>query len=256
MGFKGSLYRKIKQKGIKNKKSEMKHRKEPVLFCPSCKKSFFEKDADIRDGYMYCPFCDHTPLEEARKDSIIKVESSRKIKQKKIKFENEFKCYPVVYKGGHTLFLAKTGLLSPMGPVGDLHVKKTMLIFIAGKKFEIEIPIDKIDFSDVKQWVGSRGTQQEAMAYAGAGMPWGSIGAMMKDLFVEIPFIDKNGKKQKPVFEFTNKKSAERFQKWLYKKLPKESEKQAENPLEILKIRYAKGEITKKEYEEMKKDLM
>lgn len=178
---------------------------------------------------------------------------------KKETSKNEFKCKTVVYKGGHTLFLAKTGLLTPMGPIGDLYVKKDTIVFIeAGKKIEIKISIKKIDFSDVKQYIGSRGSQQEAMAYAGAGMPWGSLGAMAKDLFVEIPFIDENGKKQKPIFEFTDKKSAEAFQKWLYKKLPKESEKskkQTEDPLSIIKIRYAKGEISKKEFNKMKKEL-
>ena len=173
--------------------------------------------------------------------------------------EDEFKCKSVFYKGGHTLHFSKTGILSPLGPGGDLFVEKNALVFIAlGKKFEIRMPLNKIDFSEVKNYVSSRGSQQEAMAYAGAGMPWGSLGAMAKDLFVEIPFTDENGKKQKPVFEFTNKGSAEKFQKWLYNKIPSESEKpkkSKEDPLEILKIRYAKGEISKKEYEQMKKEL-
>lgn len=40
-----------------------------------------------------------------------------------------------------------------------------------------------------------------------------------------------------------------------YCKSRKEQRKQAQHPVEILKIRYAKGEITKEEYEEMKKTL-
>jgi|SRR3989338_1140307 len=178
---------------------------------------------------------------------------------KKDNVESEFTCRTVVYKGGHSLFLSKSGMLSPMGPTGTLYVKKNIIIF-DGKNIEINMPINKIDFSDVRQWQDSRGTQQQAMAFAGKGMAWGSIGAMSKDFFVEISFIDEKGKRQKPIFEFTNKGNAEKFQKWLYNKLPSESSKskkqsEAEDPLSVLKLRYAKGQISKKEYERMKKEL-
>jgi putative membrane protein len=40
---------------------------------------------------------------------------------------------------------------------------------------------------------------------------------------------------------------------WLYKKITGKAQDQT--PLEILKARYAKGELTKKQFEEMKKEL-
>jgi len=173
--------------------------------------------------------------------------------------EEKIKYKSVLYNGGSSQHFVKKGLLSPLGIGGDIFIKNDMIVFASyNKKTKIEMPLAKIDFSKIKISIGSRGSNQEAMAFAGAGMALGSVGAMMKDLFIEIPFIDEQNKKQNPIFEFINKGSAENFQKWIYNRIPEESEKSKnskENPLEILKIRYAKGEISKKEYEEMKKFL-
>lgn len=43
---------------------------------------------------------------------------------------------------------------------------------------------------------------------------------------------------------------------WLIIWLLKQNKSTSENPIEILKKRYAKGEITKKQYVEMKKDII
>jgi len=43
---------------------------------------------------------------------------------------------------------------------------------------------------------------------------------------------------------------------WLIKSNPSLGKKGASNPSEILKMRLAKGEISKKEYEELKKEII
>ena len=42
---------------------------------------------------------------------------------------------------------------------------------------------------------------------------------------------------------------------WLYKQVKGEEKEVLEKPLDILKKRYAAGEITKEQFEEMKKDI-
>ena len=90
---------------------------------------------------------------------------------------------------------------------------------------------------------------------------------------VVIPYVDENGIPQEPRFgvsSFGGKKIRELSSK-LYelvvqtKKTGQKSQGISQrnmgpqyegDPLNILKIRYAKGEISKDEYEQMKKDLL
>jgi len=170
---------------------------------------------------------------------------------------NEFRS--VYYKGGDARFLAMSGMLSPLGPAGKLTIESDMLIFRSGKIL-MEMPFSKVRFSRVTQRIDSRGSQQQAIAFAAAGTALGSLGAMAKDLFVKIPFVDGNGMEQEPEFEFANKGEARRFQQWLYARTSKRrarvDEGVEQDPLTILRARYARGEITRKEYERMKEDLL
>ena len=84
-----------------------------------------------------------------------------------------------------------------------------------------------------------------------------------------IPYIDRNGVLQKPEFEFGGiiKKTAKWAEEIYRRLLPLQDNKTSsvkekskiqdlEDPIQILKIRYAKGEITKEEFEEIKKDVV
>jgi len=132
------------------------------------------------------------------------------------KEKNEFTCKKVAYKGGHELFLPKTGVLNPLGTTGKLIVNEKELQFIGGKT-DIKIPVKRIDFSNTKGEIRSRMSTQQSVGLITIGSI-GGIASMMKDFFIEIPFVDDNKQKQKPVFALMRKKDAERFQKWIYKK--------------------------------------
>ncbi|MEK0360739.1 MAG: SHOCT domain-containing protein, partial [Nitrosopumilus sp.] len=84
-----------------------------------------------------------------------------------------------------------------------------------------------------------------------------------------IPYIDRNAVLQKPEFEFGGiiKKTAKWAEEIYRRLLPLQDNKTSsvkekskiqdlEDPIQILKIRYAKGEITKEEFEEIKKDVV
>ena len=185
--------------------------------------------------------------------------------QKEDKKNPIFVCGGVFYNGGDMRFVSNTGMISgAMGVGGKIIGFADHIVFIS-KKFSIKMPAKKIRFPEVTARIGTRGTQQQAMAYAGAGMSWGSLGAMAKDVFVKIPFIDDNGKKQEPEFELVNNKAAQILQSWIYEKTPKHAKGKAktvkqkrvkdDDVMQTVKLRYAKGEITKKEFEVMKKDL-
>ena len=88
-----------------------------------------------------------------------------------------------------------------------------------------------------------------------------------------IPYVDENGIVQQPVqpvFGVSSYKGKD-IRKWaetLYKQLVEEKQRQLSSdfnksiqtdkgidPISVLKLRYAKGEITIKEYEEMRKTI-
>ena len=173
----------------------------------------------------------------------------------------EFKC-ECIYKGGHSLHSGQSTILNWL-QYGTLEIYTDKIIFkqkgsiTRRKKWEIEIHVNKIDFNKVEQFIAGR---MDTAGALGAAMGAGGLGvlvAIQKDLHIKIPHIDENGKKQEPIFALIIKKEAEKMQKWIYDRTSKEGvfDKEDNEAIKILKIRFAKGEITKKQFEEMTKDL-
>jgi hypothetical protein len=87
---------------------------------------------------------------------------------------------------------------------------------------------------------------------------------------LSIPYVDENGIVQQPVFGVSSYKGKEiriRAEK-LYEQLVEEKQASShvvnkkiqtdddkDDPITVLKLRFAKGEITKEEYEEMRKTI-
>ena len=85
-----------------------------------------------------------------------------------------------------------------------------------------------------------------------------------------IPYVDENGIVQQPVFGVSSYggKDIRKWAETLYEQLVEEKQQQSlrmlseniqtdkdSDPIAVLKLRYAKGEITKEEYEEMRKTI-
>jgi hypothetical protein len=87
---------------------------------------------------------------------------------------------------------------------------------------------------------------------------------------LSIPYVDENGIVQQPVFGVSSYKGKE-IRIWaekLYEQLVEEKQASShvvnekiqtdddkDDPITVLKLRFAKGEITKEEYEEMRKTI-
>ena len=129
----------------------------------------------------------------------------------------------------------------------------------------ISIPLKSVQFESfgIQNKITGQSFQGGKFGFAFAGTTQNMTSARLV-----IPYIDRNGVLQKPEFEFGGiiKKTG----KWadeIYKRLlplqnnsnvvkNKTEVNQDDEPMRILKIRYAKGEITKEEFEEIKKDLV
>jgi len=167
------------------------------------------------------------------------------------------------YCGGH--------FLHPIGKSADygnfildnekFTFEKIALLF-SKYNWTINIPLNKIIWNEVSQDTGEDFEYKQEMsasAYFATGLPVSSISRNIT--YLTIPYKDEKGVIQRPRFTFRDEKILKKVSEFFFEKIakiPNMNEKKVEkieDPLKILKLRYAKGEITKKEYEEMKEDL-
>jgi hypothetical protein len=154
----------------------------------------------------------------------------------------------ITYVGGHSASSKKH--------VGRILLKEKELIFEDNKHtdFVLRIPYQRIENLSIKTI-----TEINRLRTFLAGPLW-SMGFPDKNQFVLIEYVDHVGIKQTPLFD-SNNETKDRIMKTLYKEIKKHKEKETkeptpqEDPVTVLKLRYVKGEISKEEYEEMKKPL-
>ena len=163
----------------------------------------------------------------------------------------------VYYFGGHKSYA------NPNKCSGHFTVTPETIIFQEMKglrqnqlgDFKLEIPVNKIENISIKKV-----SEISRLTSVIAGPMWG-VGMPIKQKFVLIEYEDDFGMKQTPVFEIltdSGDKKKNLVIKTVYeymKKNMKPKKQVEEDPLKILKLRYAKGEIDKEEFEEMKKTL-
>jgi len=156
----------------------------------------------------------------------------------------------IVYAGGHSAYPEKHN--------GRLLVTPTALTFQETRgDFNLEISLESVENISVQT-----ASEISRLSTVLVGPLW-SMGFPMKSKFVLVEYEDEVGMKQTPLFDFpfdSGDKKKGKVMRTLHrhlkkiKKKPKEKP-ELEDPIKILKTRYAKGEISKEEYEEMKKEL-
>ena len=180
------------------------------------------------------------------------------------------------YYGGHKAYLA--GGTFGDAQNGTLILSEKYLLFQKSamresKRWEIHIPLDKVILGD---WKIDEKVRRQSVAGAGAGFGLfggaGTIHDTGKAHDIVVPYIDENGIEQAPRFGVSSLtgNAIREWAKLIYDTLvevqknktnqPEEQEnekteepkKSDEDPLKVLKLRLAKGEITKEEYEELK----
>lgn len=189
---------------------------------------------------------------------------------------------PAEYYGGHKVYL--TGGYFGDFQSGSLTLTEHYLIFARGdrnpcKRWEITIPLDSVI---VERWSVEEISRKHRISGGagdigiGTGMIYGSGRAH----HILVPYIDENGIPQAPRFGISSfqGQAIREFAAKLYQRVVSEKResirfssnadnitKQPPNqkpisqdindPLKVLKIRFAKGEITKEQYEDMRKML-
>lgn len=186
------------------------------------------------------------------------------------------------YFGGHKAFLA--GGYSTKYELGNMQLREKYFIFLKRnkdniKQIEIIIPLIsvqvdrwRIDEESRRQSV-SMGTLGTPTSFGAAAYSGGSIHDEGKAHHFVIPYIDENGILQEPRFGISSLggKAIREWSEKVYAQIVKvkrdtpkpvqeqtkstEPTNKSEEPLQVLKLRFAKGEISKEEFEEMKKML-
>ena len=193
-----------------------------------------------------------------------------------------FQALNAEYYGGHKIYLS--GGVSGDLQYGRLILTEHYVIFARGdkkpsKRWEIIIPLDSVI---VERW-GIEEVSREGFSSGagdigvGSGMIYGSGRAH----HILVPYIDENGIPQAPRFGLSSYKGEgiRKLASELYLQVVNEKREQTkfssiadnnikqhsnkrpisapdvDEPLKVLKIRFAKGEITKEQYEEMRKTL-
>lgn len=185
------------------------------------------------------------------------------------------------YHGGHKAFIA--GGYGTKYELGHMYLTERYFIFIKKndnptKKIEIVIPLDSIQ---VEGWDVEEESRRKTVGIGGlaaptgfgaAGISGGTIHDEGKSHHIIIPYIDENNISQKPRFGISSigGKAIREWSEKIYQQIVKtknttnsiqeqikhkELTNKSDDPLHVLKLRFAKGEITKKEYEEMYKIL-
>lgn len=181
------------------------------------------------------------------------------------------------YYGGHKAYLA--GGVFGKSQTGKMYLTEHYFLFIKGdkdpsKRWEIVIPISsiitekwRVEEVGRRQTISGAGTSIDNLAFGG-----GSIQESGKEHHIVIPYVDENGIPQEPRFgvsSFRGKAIGEWSSK-LYEQVTKarkndvsqrveartsnnESPQTSDDPVKVLRLRFAKGEISKEEYEEMRK---
>jgi len=178
------------------------------------------------------------------------------------------------YYGGHKAYLAGGSFSDAQN--GKLFLTDRYLIFIKNamresKKWKIAIPLEKVIVED---WKVDEKTRRKSMVGGGAGFGLFGGGGVIHDTGkahdIVVPYVDENGITQAPRFGVTSL-SGNAIRDWakiIYDQLVtvnkikqtqnnvpsgNNQDKTQEDPIKLLKIRLAKGEITKEEFEELRK---
>jgi len=132
------------------------------------------------------------------------------------------------------------------------------ITFLSKNKWTIEIPLEKVLWDKILIGTGKDIAYEQQMsgwAFFATGLPVSTYSR--QTTFFTITFKDENNVVHSPKFQVKNTKE---FSEVLYNRISKIKKREltkedAEEPLKVLKMRYAKGEISRKDFEQKKKDL-